>query len=123
MPLDKRKEKNQLLSDEEFKELRAVVGQLLWVSGHTRPDISLDTCQLSSSLKSETVEDQLRGNKTFKKLKSNEVKLRFPNIGQVEKAQLVSFSDASFANLKNGGSQDGGIIFIAGENGEYAPLS
>ena len=49
------------------------------------------------------------------KLKSNEVKLRFPNIGQVEKAQLVSFSDASLANLKNGGSKGGGIIFIVGE--------
>ena len=35
--------------------------------------------------------------KTIKKLKSNEVKLRFPNIGQVEKAQLVLFSDASLA--------------------------
>ena len=39
------------------------------------------------------------------------------------KARLVSFSDASLANLKNGGSQGGGIIFIVGENGKYAPLS
>ena len=116
---DKKKEKNELLSGEEFKELRAVVGQLLWVSGKKRPNISFDTCQLSSSLKSATVEDQLRANKTIKKLKSNEVKLRFPNIGQVEKAQLVSFSDASLANLKNGGSKGDGIIFIVGENGEY----
>ena len=38
----------------------------------------------------------------------------------MEKARLVSFSDASLANLKNGGSQDGGInIFVVGENGEY----
>ena len=41
----------------------------------------------------------------------------------MEKAQLVSFSDASLANLKNGGSQGGVIMFIVGENGEYAPLS
>ena len=74
-------------------------------------------------MKSATVEDQLRAYKTIKKLKFNEVKLRFPNIGQVEKAHLVSFSDASLANLKNGGSQGGGIISIVGENGEYAPLS
>ena len=89
-----------MLSDEEFKELRAVVGQLVWVSGQVRPDISFDTCQLSSSLKSATVEDQLRANKTTEKLKSNEVKLRFLNIGQVEKAQLVSFSDASLATQR-----------------------
>ena len=106
-----------------LKELRAVVGQLLWVSDQTRPDISFDTCQLSSSLKSATVEDQPRANKTIKKLKSNVVKLRFPNIGQVEKAQLVPFSDASLGNMKNGGSQGGGIIFIVGENGGYAPIS
>ena len=118
-----KKEKNELLFDEELKELRAVVGQLLWASGQTRPDISFDTCQLSSSLKSATAEDQLRADKTIKKLKSNEVKLRFPNIGQVEKAQLVSFTDASIANVKNGVSRGVGIIFIVGENGEYAPLS
>ena len=112
LAVDKKKEKNELLSDEEFKELRAVVGQWLWVSGQTRPDISFDTCQLSSSLKNE---DQFRANKTIMKLKSNEVKLRFLNIGQVEKAKLVSFSDASLANLKNGGSKGGGIIFIVGE--------
>ena len=123
LSVDKKKEKNELLADEEFKELRVVVGKLLRVSGQTRPDTSFGTCQLSSSLKSSTVEDQLRANKTIKKLKSDEVKLRFPNIGQVEKAQLVSFSDASLANLKNGGSEGGGIIFIVGENGEYAPLS
>ena len=74
-------------------------------------------------MKSATVEDQFRANKTIKKLKSNEVKLRFPNNGQVEKAQLVSFSDASLANLKNDGSQGGGIIFIVGENGEYVSLT
>ena len=123
LSVDKKKEKHELLSDEEFKELRAVVGQLLWVSGQTRPNISFDTCQLSSSLKNATVEDQFSANKTIKKQKSNEVKLRFPNIGQAEKAQLVSFSDASLANLKNGGSQGGGIIFIVRENGEYTPLS
>ena len=125
LSVDRKKEKNELLSDEEFKGLRAVVGQLLWVSGQTRPNISFDTCQLSSSLKIAAVEDQLGANKTIKKLKPNEVKSRFPSMDKwkVEKAQLVSFSDASLANLKNGGSQGGGIIFIVGENGEYAPLS
>ena len=123
LSVDKKKEKSELLSDEEFKELRATVGQLLWVSGQTRSDISFDTCQLSSSLKSATVEDQFRANKTIKKLKSTEVKLRFPTIGQVENTQLVSFSDASLANLRNGESQGGGIIGIVGENGEYVPLS
>ena len=80
LSVDKKKEKNELLSDEELKELRAVAGQLLWVSGQTRPGISFDTCQLSSGLKiCATVEDQLRANNTIKKLKSIEVKLRFPS--------------------------------------------
>ena len=41
----------------------------------------------------------------------------------MEKAQLVSFSGAFLANLKNGGSKGDGIISIVGENGEYASLS
>ena len=105
-----------------LRNVELLLVKLLWVPSQTRPDISFDTCQLSSSLKSEAVEFQFRANKTIEQLKSNEVKLRFPNIGQVEKAQLVSFNDVSLANLKNGGSQSGGIIFIVGEDGEYAPL-
>ena len=37
LSVDKKKEKNELLSGEEFKELRAVVGQLLWVSRKKGP--------------------------------------------------------------------------------------
>ena len=85
LSVNKKKEKNKLLSDEEFKELNAVIGQLLWVLDQTRPDLFFDTCQLSSSLKNAPVEDQLRVSKTIKKLKSNKVRLRFSNIGQVEK--------------------------------------
>ena len=46
LSVDKRKEKDELLSDEEFKELRAVVGQLLRVSGQTRLGISLTPVNL-----------------------------------------------------------------------------
>ena len=45
-----------------------------------------------------------------------------PNVGTLEKAKIISFQDASFANLADGGSQGGFIIFILGDNKKYAPI-
>ena len=42
--------------------------------------------------------------------------------GDVSKASLGCYIDASFANLKDAGSQGGFIVFIVGRNQKYAPL-
>ena len=38
-------------------------------------------------------------------------------------AQIISVSDASFANLEDAGSQGGIITFLLGQNGQFAPLT
>ena len=50
IPINKKRasEKKEALDDKEKKEYRALVGQLNWVSRHTRPDIEFETCVLSS---------------------------------------------------------------------------
>ena len=45
-----------------------------------------------------------------------------PDIGGVSNAKIVSYQDASFANLRGGGSQGGYIIFVLGENSKYVPI-
>ena len=62
-------------------------------------------------------------NKCIRKLKSHDVSLNFSNIGKLNEAQIVCFSDASFANLPASCSQGGYIIFLLGKNGKYAPLA
>ena len=44
-------------------------------------------------------------------------------MGSLENIKLVGFSDASFANLRDGGSQGGYIIFVVGDNKKYMPIA
>ena len=121
--IDKKLSKSVKLSEEKFKKLRSLVGQLSWVAHHTRADISFDFCQLSVKLKNACVGDVLTANKCVKRLQTQRGILKFPQIGDLRKASLLVYTDASYANLENSGSQGGNIIFLLGDNGSSAPLS
>ena len=71
---------------------------------------------LSSSIKDATVREIITANKFIKILKSKDVVLSFSKIGDISKAALICFSDASFANLKCGGSQGGMLVFLEGSD-------
>ena len=45
------------------------------------------------------------------------------DLGDVKGVELISFSDASPGNLKDGASQGGHIIFLVSKNGNYSPIS
>ena len=49
--------------------------------------------------------------------------LNFKILGDIKKARISAFSDASHANLKGGSSQGGYVIFLHGENNHVAPIS
>ena len=78
---------------------------------------------VSGSIKDATVRDIITANKFVKMLQSKDVVLSFPKIEVIENSELICFSDASFANLKCGGSQGEIIVFIQGSNGKYMPLA
>ena len=42
------RKKDSPLTDKERDLLRSKIGQLLWISSQTRPDISYSTCQLAT---------------------------------------------------------------------------
>ena len=67
--------------------------------------------------------DLVTPNKFIKLLKCNELVLSFPQIGDLQNVSLVCFSDASFANLKCGGSQGGLLVILQGRNGKYMLLA
>ena len=52
--IDKLVEKTEKLSEEKFREYRALTGQLYWAAELTRPDISFDTRELSTKNKEAT---------------------------------------------------------------------
>ena len=115
--------KQDSLTEEQKKRLRSLIGQLAWISSQTRPDVAFDVCQLSVNFKNATVKDLMKVNKCIKKLKSENVFLKFPDLGDLKKAKLLAYADASFNNLGNGASQGANICFIVGENGKHAVIS
>ena len=116
--IDKPNQKDKQLSH-ETQQLQRVARQLNWVSTQTRTDMAYAASVISSSIKDATVRDLVSVNKFIKLLKCNELVLSIPQISDLQKALLVCFSDASFANLKCGGSQGGLLVFLEGRNGKY----
>ena len=61
-------------------------------------------------------------NRALKKLKSCELEICFPLLGNPEKLSVLAYSDATYASLVDGASQGAFIVFLQGENGLIAPL-
>ena len=74
-------------------------------------------------MKQATVSDLIKANKSLKLLKSNDVSLTFPKLGDLAKYSLVIYSDASFANLTGYASQDASIVFLSNAEGTATALS
>ena len=114
---DRALEKHSELNKKEKQSFRALVGQLSWVSTHTRPDIAFETCELGGIYTTAKVTDLLRLNKLVERLKNISVQLYFPRLPTLENCTITCYTDASFRNLPNEGSQAGFIIFLESDTG------
>ena len=122
-PVEYRKcDRNRKLSDKEKRSLRSVIGQLGWLANQTRPDVSYDVCQLSIAYKDARESDLAYGNKVIRKIKNNEMTLKYPKMNLEGTMHVHCHSDASFNNLPNGGSQGAFVILISDEGGNSAPI-
>ena len=114
-------QKDEPLTKEEISKLKSISGQILWATSQTRPDAMFDSCIASNYGKHPTVRNIIQANKVIKKLKSTQVKLVFPNLGDPQKLKVITYADAAHANLSSGASQGGLLVFLAG-NGRIAPM-
>ena len=71
-------------------------------------------------LKQENVECLKQANRVVKKEK---FQIDIPDLGNLEQLKIVAYSDASFGNLTDGGSQRGYILFLVGNNDKYMPIA
>ena len=110
------------LSEEEKAEYRALVGQLNWIATQTRPDISFDIGELSTSTSKARVLDAIRLNKVIERVKTDNVRLVIPNLKPLSMCHIECYADASFANLPDQGSQGGYIIFLCDGGDRKCPL-
>ena len=124
IPVNKRRasEKKEALDDKEKKEYRALVGQLNWVSTHTRPDIAFETCVLISASQEAKVAELIRLNKLVERVKRDNINIYFPRIDNIREVTLECYTDASLQNLQKGNSQGGLIIFLKDRSGSKCPF-
>ena len=83
--------------------------------------MSFDVSVLSSNLRNATVADIMSVNKIIRKVKNSRCCILF---GKLDLSSVVvrCYSDASFNNLPNGGSQGGYIIFLEDNKGRCCPV-
>ena len=93
------------------------------MTSQTRPDLAYDSCLACVSLKDATMKDVRSVNKSLKKLKLENVKLHFRNIGNIPEAEIVTHCDASYRNLKGENSQGAFVMFLVGKNGSSSILT
>ena len=115
-------QKKSELSEQEKAGYRALIGQLSWMSTHTRPDIAYDTCELSISYKKATVADLVNLNKLVDRVKKDRMRLFFPKLLPIGSCSIQCYTDASFAKLPDGGSQGALIVFLKDEEGNRCPI-
>ena len=115
------RKKSDKLSSNEQTLLRKFTGQMNWLATQTRPDVLFDCCYLMGCITKATVDDIYRANKCLRRLKTDHVKLCFKRLPSLCDVHLKVFSDASFGNMFNGGSQGGYVVFLCNET-DAVPL-
>ena len=113
---------HQRLEDKEISSLRSALGQLNWLANMTRPDISYTVSKISGHIKEATVADVKEVNKIIKYAKDTPSVVSFPSL-DAQSRQVVVFTDSSFNNLEDGGSQGGQVVFLKDKYNRSCPIS
>ena len=115
-------EKDRKLSQDQLLLLKKLCGQLNWLCTQSRPDICYENCVVANSQTNATVRDIYYANKVVRKLHSTDFSLCFNGGINLHNCNVVTFCDASFGNLPNGGSQGAFFTFLIDSNGMYSPI-
>ena len=112
-----------LANEEEKREIRRVVGELLWVSLMTRPDLSFEVNSLSSNICKASIKDLKDARRLVEKAKLEPISLNFTKLGPIDKLKIRMYSDASFGNQDNKlRSTEGRVILLENENSRKSNL-
>ena len=122
LEFDLKRDVDSTLTSKEITMFRGLVGKLNWACGMTCPEISFEVCWASTIMKSPTIRDARRLNKVVSYLRGADSIVHFPRL-ETNTIQVTTYSDASFNNLPNGGSQGGHLVFAIDGIGNSCPIS
>ena len=88
----------QELSKQDIKLVRGKIGELLWISLMTRPDLSFDVNLLSSEVARGTIATIKTVNRVIRKAKSSKSILKFSKLGRMADISVKVYADASYGN-------------------------
>ena len=104
---------DQPLDSAGISILRQLLGQLQWVASQSRPDLSFIANSSAGDLKNADGNRIKTVAKALRKLKfSDQNTIHYRSFPEEPNLCLEIYSDASFQNLADGGSQAGYIIFL-----------
>ena len=83
---------------EDIPKVRGAVGQIRWITDHTRLELGFDCLQLSMNAHQPTYGDVTTINKIVTRVKNNELKLKYGKL-EGDKWYVTVFADASKGNL------------------------
>lgn len=113
---ERRKEKNEQITDKERTQMRGVLGEMAWLVAGSRPDLSGSCSLMQQRATSAKVRDLIEINKMTSfahDFSSKEIWLKpIP----IEGLEIAVWSDASFANASEKKSQ-GGYLIAAVDHG------
>ena len=95
------------------KTIRRVVGELLWVSLMTRPDLSFEVNRLSSCISTATFKELKDAKRLVDRAKCEPIALNFTRLGPIKNLKIRIFCDASFNNQEDKvRSTEGRVILL-----------
>ena len=89
---------DRVLTTLEIKELRGKIGEVLWISLMTRPDLGFEINQIASEVPNATVRTVKDMNKIIRKAKGRNQFLRFTKLGNFSDLVVKVYTDASYNN-------------------------
>jgi len=111
------------VNDSERRHIRRVVGELLWVSLMTRPDLSFDINYLSTNITNATIKDLKDAQRLVNKAKLDPISLNFTRLGNKDNLRIKLYTDASFNNQENKvRSTAGRVLLLESKDSQKANL-
>ena len=118
------KDRTRDMNQEELTLLRQITGIVNWTTRSTRPDLCFEMIDLSTKFKGGKVEDLIKAKNVAARLKREEVSVMISNLSDLNKCEIIVYTDAAFRNLNDNTDSCGGyIVFIVNlQSGKVAPL-